>query len=54
MDAPVFDGFTGMSDRPKPMLIQAFIAAPTVKTLHEGVLDGFARLNEAQLDAAAL
>lgn len=46
LDSPPLDNRTGVGHVDEPVLVQAFIAQPTVEALDVGVLHGLARTDE--------
>ena len=51
---PGLDGVAGITETKEPMAIQTLITEPSLETLDEGVLDGFAWLDEAQPHSALI
>ena len=51
---PARDDLAGMAVTPEQMLVQTFIAQPTVERFNEAVLHRFARRDVVPLDAALL
>lgn len=49
--SPVINDFPGVNNIAEPVLIEAFIAKASVKTLNKSVLGRLARLDKSQLHA---
>ncbi len=51
---PGFDDGLGLGQRGELMYVQTLVAQLSVKRFNEGMVDGFARLNEVKLDASPI
>jgi hypothetical protein len=54
VDTPGFDDLAGLGEPVEQMLVETFVAQPSIKTLDEGVLGGLARCDVVPFDTAVL